>query len=116
MTLKALLRGVGISVMLPFGVFNPPLVVPHSEIVGYDTTWYLYARSCELTFRQVPEVKMILLAGDAEWLARCSGAAWTLHEGTAFGGPAGQIWRRMMNTALVLVVLTCGALALKHAF
>lgn len=85
-------NGVSFRVMPIFSLFHEPLFVPYSDIRGWETTWYLDARSSELEFRLAPEVKMVLPAADAEWIRDHAGKKIVLRDVSPPQGKAGRAW------------------------
>ena len=85
--------GVSLRVMTPFSLFHAPLFVPYSDIRGFGTSWYVDGRSSELTFRQAPDVKLVMPSEQAEWIAGFAGHRMLLRETPPPQGKAGQGWR-----------------------
>lgn len=99
--------GVSFRVMLPFSLFHDPLFIPHRDIRGWRTSWYLDAESVELDFHGAPEVKMIVSAEQAEWLRAVAGHGIKLHAVEPPDGKAGQGWRAfaLVHAGISLVMI-----------
>jgi hypothetical protein len=99
--------GISLRILPPFNLFHKPLFVPFQEIEGWKTTWYLDSRSTELAFRRAPDVKMVVPADLAEWIAGSSRQKMTLHEDRPPQGNAGRGWYAfvLVTGAFMLVML-----------
>ncbi|MEM9169178.1 MAG: hypothetical protein AAGC56_05950 [Pseudomonadota bacterium] len=65
--------GVAFALPPPWSLFHKPLFIPFNDILGWKQIWYLNTRSIELDFRRAPQVKIVMPAKQAEWLAEASG-------------------------------------------
>lgn len=88
--------GVSLRLLAPFSLFHTPLFIPFQDIKGWSTTWYLDAKSIELQFAKAPEVKMIVSADLAEWIAGFSRQQMVVRDISPPGGPAGRGWRAVV--------------------
>lgn len=100
--------GVSLRVLAPFALFHVPLFIPYNDIRGWGTSWYVDARSSELTFRKAPDVQLVMPAEQAEWIGRFAGHKMLLRETPPPQGKAGQGWRAF---ALVHAGLGLGMVA-----
>ncbi len=103
--------GISLRILPPFNLFHKPLFIPYQEIEGWKTTWYLDARSTELAFRRAPEVKMVVPADLAQWIAGFSGRKLTLHDGPPPHGKAGRGWYAFaLVTAAISLMMLAGVI------
>lgn len=70
--------GIAMKIMLPFGVFHPPIFVPFSDITGWQQDWYLNAASVELTFEKCPDIKILMPTSQIEWVREVAGAPFNI--------------------------------------
>lgn len=101
--------GISLRLLKPFSLFHSPLFIPYSDIEGWTTSWYLNAPSVELAFRRAHEVKMIVPAEQAEWIAAASGSrSVRLHNIEAPEGPAGRGWHAFsLAHAIISAAMLC---------
>lgn len=85
-------RGVSFRPFTALAMFHEPLFIPFDEIRGWQTTWYLDARSTELEFRRVPDMKMVVPQELAEWMQDFAGERMTLRQSPPPKGRAGRGW------------------------
>ena len=104
-------NGVSFRVMPIFSLFHKPLFVPYSDIRGWETTWYLNARSSELEFRRAPEVKVVLPAEDAEWIRSHAGHKMMLRDVSPPQGNAGRGWHAVTVVHAVASLVMIGWLS-----
>lgn len=99
--------GISLRVLKPFSLFHAPLYIPHRDINGWNTTWYLDARSTELEFSGAPDVKIIMPAEQAEWIQSYSGQKLSLHNATPPEGKAGRGWHAfsVVHAAIALAMI-----------
>ncbi|MFY0612087.1 MAG: hypothetical protein JXQ99_11215 [Hyphomicrobiaceae bacterium] len=97
-------RGVSFRVIPILSMFCKPLFIPFRDISGWDTTWFLNAKSSELHFRRVEEIKMVLPAEDAEWIRGRGGNKMALNSFPPPQGNAGQRWRAVYLTYSFLMI------------
>ena len=62
-------NGLGIRFMPILGAFHDPIFVPYEDIKGWHQTWYINAKSVELSFAKIPELRIILPASQVAWIA-----------------------------------------------
>lgn len=67
--------GVAVKVFGPSSVFSDPIFVPYNEIKGWNQTWYLNAKSVELQFDKMPDLKFVMPKDQVEWMQQLSGSA-----------------------------------------
>ena len=60
--------GMGLSVLPPLSIFQKPLFIPYQDVKGWSQQWYLNAKSIELQFAKVPEIKIIMPAEQIAWI------------------------------------------------
>jgi hypothetical protein len=79
--------------------FHRPIFVPYTDIQGWDQSWYLNAKSAELSFQKAPHMRLIMPRKQADWML-------------AFGGDAARIsderpphgtrpWRTQLSALLL---------------
>ena len=101
--------GVSLRILAPFALFHAPLFIPYGDIRGWGTSWYLDARSTELTLRQAPDVKVVMPAEQAEWIARHAGHKMMLRDTSPPQGRAGRGSRAfaLLHAGVSLGMLAC---------
>ncbi|MDB2438522.1 hypothetical protein N9W89_07375 [Hellea sp.] len=60
--------GIGLRPLPWLVPFQKPIFIPISDIQGWQQKWYLNAKSVELAFRKIPEMRLIMPAKDVEWI------------------------------------------------
>lgn len=107
LNLRAHETGLTLRVVAPFSLFHDPLFIPYRDIEGWAATWYLNAPSIELAFRQAPDVKMIVPADTAEWIATSAGRQVRIYNVEPPDGNAGRGWHAftIANMSVSLVML-----------
>lgn len=61
--------GIGIRFMPIFAAFHRPIFVPYKDIEGWQQNWYINAKSVELSFKQEPDLRIIMPARQVSWIA-----------------------------------------------
>ncbi len=75
--LKIGVHGDGLSLRImfpPISLFCKPLFIPFRDIIGWDQTWYLNAKTVELELTGAPEVKIAMPLEQIEWIRNAGGA------------------------------------------
>jgi hypothetical protein len=87
--------------------FQQPIFIPYADIQGWDQTWYLDAKSTELSFRKTPHMRMIMPQDQVEWMLTLSrGAAQISTERPPHGTrPWISYYVALASGAMVLVVI-----------
>lgn len=106
--------GVSLRVMPLFSLFHEPLFIPHSDIQGWSTSWYLDGESTELQFRSTPDIKMVVPTETAEWIKGYAGHQMVLKSIEPPSGKAGQGWRLLLLVHASMALMMLGWLA--HMF
>ena len=99
--------GVSFRVLPPFSLFHAPFFVPYADIRGWDTSWYLDARSTELEFSRAPGIKMVMPAEQAEWIGSFAGHRMILNEACPPKGKAGRGWHAvaLVHASISLIMI-----------
>ncbi len=98
--------GLAIKLLEPFGVFHPPLFIPYEEITAHRQNWYLNAKSVELEFRRIPDIKVVMPADQVSWIRRSSGADFDIIDEIPAHGQRPDVSRALMVTVGLLGVVT----------
>lgn len=110
LNLRAHEKGISLRIVAPFSLFHDHLFIPYRDIEGWAATWYLNAPSTELAFRQAPEVKMVVPADLAEWIAAFAGRQMRINNVEPPEGNAGRGWHMFtlahMAISIVMLLVT----------
>lgn len=52
--------GLTFSVIPPFSLAQPKFFVPYRDMMAYQQDWLLMGRVCQLEFRNVPDMRMVI--------------------------------------------------------
>lgn len=106
-TIVAHKDGVSLRIMAPFALFHAPLYIPYSDIQGWGTSWYLDAKSTELSVRQVPDVKIVMSQDQIDWIRGFAGHQMIVRDTAPPRGKAGQGWRAfaLVHAAMGVAIL-----------
>lgn len=58
----------GIAMVTGLLAFIYPIFVPYSDIQGWEQKWYIDAKSVELGLRKSPSIRLIMPAGQVDWI------------------------------------------------
>ncbi len=108
--------GVSLRVMPVFSLFHMPLFIPHSDIQGWGTSWYLDGSSSELQLRHAPDVKIVVPTETATWIKGFSGNKMLLRSDEPPTGKSGQGWRLFVLVHACMGLLMMGWLAQVYMF
>lgn len=68
-TLGVFPNGLGIRFLPIVDIFHHPIFVPYEDISGWQQKWYINAKSVELSFAKIPELRIIMPASQVAWIA-----------------------------------------------
>lgn len=94
------------SVLRPF---QPPIFIPYADIQGWEQGWYIDGKSAELSFRKVPQMRMIMPRDQVEWMLSLTSGAVQISEDRPPHGT--RPWATYIH-AWAMLVLTIGLVGL----
>lgn len=62
-------EGIGIRFMPLLVPFHDPIFVPYEDIEGWQQHWYVDAKSVELSFKKVPDLRIIMPSSQIDLIA-----------------------------------------------
>lgn len=63
-------NGIGFRFIRLLAPFHDPIFVPYQDIKGWQQIWYINAKSVELSFAKLPELRIIMPASQIAWIAK----------------------------------------------
>lgn len=91
--------------------FQSPVFIPYTDIEGWDQSWYLDAKSTELSFRKAPQMRMIMPRKQVEWMLSLAGDAAQISEARPPHG-AGPVLSGAMAVAAGVMAIAVFVFAL----
>ncbi len=75
LTLAVYDDGIGMRMNPVLAPFHRPVFIPFSDISFWSQKWFIDAKSVELSFAKVPQMRIIMPAEQMDWVAQVSGDA-----------------------------------------
>ena len=75
LTLGLYRDGIGMRMNPVFAPFHRPVFIPFEDISGWTQKWFIDAKSVELSFAKVPQLRIIMPAEQMDWVAGNSSGA-----------------------------------------
>ena len=61
--------GLSLSLLPPFSIFHPPLLIPFEDMLIEPTSWYLNCTSYKICTARVPQIEIIVDGKLKSWIA-----------------------------------------------
>ncbi len=84
--------------------FQPPILIPYTDIQGWDQDWYIDSKSTELSFRKAPHMRMIVPRDQVEWMLSLTGGTVQISQNRPPHGTGPVLSRALALAAGVMAI------------